>query len=90
MEAQLRAGLLLQRILIDAKFDAAHEASCHYPAIQKLIERIAETPAGHWNNRQMAEFCRMSEPHFRRLFREEVGVAPGRYCERIRMNRACA
>jgi AraC-like DNA-binding protein len=89
LEAQLRAGLLLQRILIDARFDAAHEASPHYPAIQRLLKRIAAEPDTHLRNKQMAESCGMSESHFRKLFREEVGMAPNHYCERLRMDRAC-
>jgi len=89
VEAQLRAGLLLQRILIDARFDASHEASPHYPAIQKLLEQIAHTLDAHMGNKQMADLCGMSESHFRKVFRGEVGMAPNRYCERRRMDRAC-
>ncbi len=89
VEAQLQAGLVLQRLLVDARYDVAHQASPHYPTVQALLERIAEAPEAHLSIPEMARACGVSVSHFYKIFRQEVGMAPKHYCERQRMHRAC-
>ena len=50
---------------------------------------MGKAPAVHRSNEEMAASCGMSKSHFRKVFRKEIGMAPNRYCERLRMDRAC-
>jgi AraC-like DNA-binding protein len=89
VEAQLRAGLVLQRMLLDTKFDVPSAATAEGSGIQKLRKRIEAAPEVHLSSAEMAACCGLSESHFRKLFRKQVGLAPSRFCEHLRMDLAC-
>jgi AraC family transcriptional regulator of arabinose operon len=89
VEAQLRAGLVLQRMLLVTKFDVPSAAAADEFGIQKLRKRIEASPEVHLSIAEMAACCGLSESHFRKLFRKQVGLAPSRFCEHLRMDLAC-
>lgn len=90
IEAQLRAGLALQNMLLDLMTQAPNTAGGReVPAIRSLCRRIESQPGLHLSCAEMAAACALSESHFRKLFRQSVGMPPARYFERMRMHQAC-
>ena len=57
-------------------------------ALNDLLSDIAAHPAGDFSVPAMAKRLSMSPRHFSRLFTREVGVSPGRYVERARVEAA--
>jgi transcriptional regulator GlxA family with amidase domain len=68
-------------------------ATTHWAAAAELARREAqrfalENPAADHSVGAMAQRAHMSERHFARSFRAEVGVTPARYVERVRVEAA--
>ncbi|GAA3158702.1 hypothetical protein GCM10010486_25800 [Nonomuraea roseoviolacea subsp. carminata] len=59
-----------------------------HPALRRLLDAIAAEPAAEHTLASMAAQVTVSERHLTRLFRREIGLAPGRYVERIRVEAA--
>ncbi|MBB4934466.1 transcriptional regulator GlxA family with amidase domain [Lipingzhangella halophila] len=59
-------------------------------AIRGLLDHIAANPAADLSVPAMARYSAMSERHFARRFTNEVGMTPGRYVERSRVESARA
>ncbi|GAA2790577.1 GlxA family transcriptional regulator [Saccharopolyspora taberi] len=57
-------------------------------ALDDLLADIAAQPAGDFSVPAMARRLSMSTRHFSRTFTREVGVSPGRYVERARVEAA--
>jgi len=55
--------------------------------IQNLL---SQSPGHSWTVEEMAEIAELSVPHFRRLFRREVGVSPMTFLNNIRLEAAHA
>ena len=58
------------------------------PTLGDLLSYIADHPAAELSVAALAERANMSERSFQRLFTREVGVSPGRYVERTRIDAA--
>ena len=58
-------------------------------AIQPAITHLSENSGAVPSIGALAEECHISEPYFRRLFKESMGVTPAAYCKRLRLERAC-
>ncbi|MEQ1603906.1 MAG: AraC family transcriptional regulator [Pyrinomonadaceae bacterium] len=56
--------------------------------ISHIKKKIAEDLSRPWTIKEMAEEARISEPHFRRVFREETGITPSAYRTDLRLKRA--
>lgn len=54
-------------------------------ALRSLLGEIAAGPAADLSISAMAERLSMSERHVSRLFTQQVGMSPGRYVERVRV-----
>ena len=89
LASQLQAGILIQRMLLDMLFDTSATVTTDCPAVRKLRQRIEASPAQHLSGAEMAAACAMSESHFRKRFQQSVGMPPGRFRERLRMDVAC-
>ncbi|MGC5013762.1 GlxA family transcriptional regulator [Streptosporangium sp. DT93] len=63
-------------------------ATPRHPALRRLLDAVAAEPAGNHTLAAMADRAAVSERHLTRLFRREVGLTPGRYVERIRVEAA--
>ncbi|MFJ6787248.1 GlxA family transcriptional regulator [Streptomyces angustmyceticus] len=56
--------------------------------LRDVQQWIAENPAGDLSVDALAERARLSPRHFARAFRDEVGMTPGRYVDRVRLEAA--
>jgi transcriptional regulator GlxA family with amidase domain len=65
-------------------------ATPRHPALRRLLDAVAAEPAGEHTLASMAARAAVSERHLTRLFRREVGLTPGQYVERIRVEAAQA
>ncbi|MEO3790726.1 GlxA family transcriptional regulator [Nonomuraea sp. B10E15] len=59
-----------------------------HPALRRLLDTIAAEPAAEHTLTAMAARVMVSERHLTRLFRREIGLTPGQYVERIRVEAA--
>ncbi|MFI6734968.1 GlxA family transcriptional regulator [Nonomuraea sp. NPDC050451] len=59
-----------------------------HPALRHLLDAIAAEPAAEHTLAAMAAQVTVSERHLTRLFRREIGLTPGQYVERIRVEAA--
>ena len=56
------------------------------PAMRRLTEELTPVPTVG----ELALECHLSEPYFRKLFRESIGESPAAYRKRLCLERACA
>lgn len=56
--------------------------------VRKIMDQVILDPAGDHSVPAMARRAAMSEPRFTQVFAQEVGMAPGRYVERVRLEAA--
>ncbi|MDD2709391.1 MAG: AraC family transcriptional regulator [Verrucomicrobiae bacterium] len=62
----------------------------HLARVRPAIEHIASHYDRPVMDADLARLCRMSRPHFRRIFKEAAGLAPHEYLISFRMNVAAA
>lgn len=81
--------LYLRRTGTQSQFSAAMSAQLaqRHP-LRDIQAYIHEQPAADLSLAALAERIHMSPRHFARLFTAEVGVSPGRYVERVRLETA--
>jgi transcriptional regulator GlxA family with amidase domain len=81
--------LYLRRTGTQSQFSAAMSAQVpqRHP-LREVQAYIHEHPAGDLSLTALADRVHMSPRHFARVFTAEVGVSPGRYVERIRLETA--
>jgi transcriptional regulator GlxA family with amidase domain len=60
----------------------------HRQPIRDVQQYIADHPGSDLSMPRLAERARMSQRHFARVFTAEVGMSPGRYVERVRVETA--
>jgi AraC-like DNA-binding protein len=66
-------------------------ATVHSPAIEQAMAIMhRQQHDGTLTIRGVAQAVGLSEDHFGRRFRAELGVSPGKYLAHVRMERACA
>ncbi|MBT2229070.1 DJ-1/PfpI family protein [Nonomuraea sp. NEAU-A123] len=63
-------------------------ATPRHPALRRLLDAVAVEPAANHSLAAMAARAAVSERHLTRLFRREVGLTPGQYVERVRVEAA--
>ncbi|KOV61931.1 GlxA family transcriptional regulator [Streptomyces sp. MMG1121] len=81
--------VFLRRPGNQAQFSAQLAAQTAQRAPLREVQRwIAEHPAGDLTVESLADRARLSPRHFARAFREETGVTPGRYVDRVRLEHA--
>jgi AraC-like DNA-binding protein len=68
---------------------AITNAGAHWPVMRRLAEKIVAKPEIEFDLGSLARTARMSESHFRRLFRETHGESPHAMQNRARMQKAC-
>ena len=57
--------------------------------IQPALRLLYERHGADLSVEGLARECHISEPYFRRIFKESMGVSPAAYCKRLRLERAC-
>jgi transcriptional regulator GlxA family with amidase domain len=81
--------LFLRRPGGQAQFSAALDAQTPHREPLREAQRFAlENPAADLSVAAMAQRAHMSERHFARSFRAEIGITPARYVERVRVEAA--
>lgn len=81
--------LYLRRPGTQSQFSAALSAQlAQRRPLQEVQAYIHEHPAADLSLTALAEQLHMSPRHFARVFTAEVGVSPGRYVERVRLETA--
>ncbi len=81
--------LFLRRTGNQAQFSAQLSAQlADRDPIRELQQFIADQPDATLSIEALARRVHMSPRHFTRVFRSEVGVSPGRYVERVRLETA--
>lgn len=85
------SGLMLQIIgeIATGLSPSAAIAGARWPALRRAAERIFATPEAKLDLPAMARAAHLSEPHFRKLFRETHGESPRAMKNRALMGRAC-
>jgi transcriptional regulator GlxA family with amidase domain len=81
--------LYLRRTGNQAQFSAQMAAQTPQRApLRDLLQFVAENPAADLSLAALAARVAMSPRHFTRVFTAEVGVSPGRYVDRVRLETA--
>ncbi|MEU8032962.1 GlxA family transcriptional regulator [Streptomyces sp. NPDC049099] len=81
--------VFLRRPGNQAQFSAQLAAQTAQRAPLREVQRwITEHPAGDLTVESLAARARLSPRHFSRAFREETGMTPGRYVDRVRLEHA--
>lgn len=81
--------LYLRRPGTQSQFSAAMSAQlAQRQPLQEIQAYVHEHPAADLSLTALAERLHMSPRHFARVFTAEVGVSPGRYVERVRLETA--
>lgn len=88
VEEQLRAAVMLEKLLLDI-YHENRESSARPDRIGLLLSEIQRQPEIWWTVADMAEYCQMSESHFRRQFQAKTGVAPKHYIEQRKIRLSC-
>ena len=52
-----------------------------------IKNKLSQDLGRSWSVEDMADHCRFSASHFRRLFKEEVGITPAAYLNNLRLEK---
>jgi transcriptional regulator GlxA family with amidase domain len=55
-----------------------------HPAVHRVQDAVCERPGHAWTAEAMAEVAHVTPRHLSRLFREQAGISPREYVERVR------
>jgi AraC-like DNA-binding protein len=85
------SGLMLQILgeIAMGLSDAVAKAGAHWPVMRRLAQKILAKPDIELDLTSLARAARLSDSHFRRLFRETHGESPHAMQNRARMQKAC-
>lgn len=89
VDSQIDANLALQNLLVDIyRQNRNNVPEEKHSYLKKLMDEIKNTPDKWWTVSEMAEFCNLSEPQFRRVFRGYAGMSPKNYVDRLKIQQA--
>ena len=57
-------------------------------SIDRLIMQLNQRYKDNWNVASMAEYCKLSVGYFSHIFKKRIGVAPMRYLNELRVEKA--
>lgn len=66
----------------------AQVTNVRHEPLRRVVDAIAHDPTGQHSALSMADVAGMSVRHFTRLFTEQIGMAPARYVEQVRVEAA--
>ncbi|OQA81610.1 MAG: Bifunctional transcriptional activator/DNA repair enzyme AdaA [Lentisphaerae bacterium ADurb.Bin242] len=87
VESQFTAVFKLQQLLMRIYEDSLTEKK-ENPMLETITQHINAYPQKWWTVSELAEICRMSTTHLRRLFLRKTGLSPKAYIDAIKMNLA--
>lgn len=83
---KVRMGALLAEWLLEVIGSAGKAVENGItPDIDAVLRALAESPAARYSVEELAETAHLSESHFKRKFRDQVGIPPGDYLQRRRL-----
>lgn len=83
---QLCANGALQSLLYELyRENLNNNISESIDGIDKLISKLSSSSDLWWSVGEMADYCHLSENHFRRLFKERMGMGPKHYSDCLKM-----
>lgn len=89
--AQINANIALQKFLVDIHNEnllVKSRTDIHASAFDKLFEALREQIDRWWTVDEMADFCGLSNDHFRRIFKKRAGMLPKAYIDRLKLMKA--
>lgn len=88
-DAQIAANSLLQKLLVDLYLEnRPTQLQGKEKAVAELRNLLAVDSERWWTVEEMAIDCGMSVNHMRTLFKQQTGLTPKAYIERLKMMRA--
>ena len=87
--SQMAAAIDILALLNDLHFGKYdRENNNHSTVIDVLLSKIQQNCQQNWSLESMAEFCSLSQNHFRKTFKEQTGMLPKQHLDSVRMNEA--
>lgn len=88
-DSQLAANIALQKLIVDVYLENRKVRSTEKMNVfEELTKEIHENPRKWWSIAEMADFCNLSEIHFRRTFKTITGMSPKNYVDRFKIQKA--
>ncbi|MDD5596869.1 MAG: helix-turn-helix transcriptional regulator [Victivallaceae bacterium] len=87
-DAQIKANLELQKLLIELYFENKSSLISENPAFVQLLEEIKKSPGKYWDLDSMAAFCSLSVSQLNRIFKKETGITAKNYIDNLKMQLA--
>ncbi|OGV34061.1 MAG: hypothetical protein A2020_01170 [Lentisphaerae bacterium GWF2_45_14] len=89
VDSQIAANLSLQNLLVELYMENKRSSPDDGEAcLGMLVEELKNTPAKWWTVGEMSDFCNLSEPQFRRVFRRHTGMSPKSYIDRLKIQQS--
>lgn len=88
LNIRIQAKMALLNLLMTLYKQNMNTSQDAYSLIPELINEMKSDVSRTWSVVKMSNFCHMSEPHFRRIFKAHTGCAPKEYFEKLKMNQA--
>lgn len=89
VDSQIAANLALQNLLVELYMENKRSLPVDSDSgISLLVEELKNTQSKWWTVGEMADFCNLSEPQFRRVFRAHTGMSPKNYIDRLKVQQA--
>jgi AraC-like DNA-binding protein len=87
--SQIQANITLQQILMDLYHTNKRiKSNKQYPCLIQLLDEIMHTSDRWWTVSEMAEYCNVSDAHFRHIFRQYTGQSPKQYIDERKIRQA--
>lgn len=89
IKEKINAKLKLIDLLVNLPSVGADKAKDEqFQQLDKLIRMVYNEPEKWWTVSEMAEFCKLSEVQFRRVFQRHVGTSPKRFIDEVKLKAA--
>lgn len=89
-ESQIEGLVRLQQLVLELhKKQTLSDPEAKRNILDALLSRMMENPGKWWQVGEMADFCSLSESHFRTRFIEHTGISPKKYIDMAKMQLAC-
>ena len=85
VESQFKAVFHLQQLLASI-YESSLLRKQENPILDSILRQINTYPQKWWTVSELAEMCRVTPTHLRRLFLKKTGLSPKAYIEAIKMN----
>ena len=89
IDSQITANIALQNLLIELYLENKRSSPDDDDSVlSMLVEELKNTQSKWWTVGEMSDFCNLSAPQFRRVFRRHTGMSPKSYIDRLKIQQA--